>query len=223
MSFAKFVWMLQKKQLWLSNAEYLGDKWEAMPNRQQLNTIANRQSLSSSFEAALDETKKKIKALREQTFINCWTASMDESYALWHLFCPSSEGVAIQTTIERLVNSVSLPVLEVTYSPKIDINTIPDIYKLVTQKRPIFEYEHEVRIVLVHDFSNIDPRNPGKWLGTGIGWDPDQHLENIWVHPDATFWFMETVIETVRSLAPKLYNNGSPRVPYSNINTLPPT
>jgi len=89
-------------------------------------------------------------------------------------------------------------------------------------KETIFEYEHEIRIILVHDFSNIDPRNPGKWLGTGIGWDPDQHLENIWVHPDATFWFMETVIETVRSLAPKLYNNGSPRVPYSNINTLPP-
>jgi len=28
MSFGKFVWMLQHKQLWLTNATLLDDKWE---------------------------------------------------------------------------------------------------------------------------------------------------------------------------------------------------
>jgi hypothetical protein len=32
MTFSRFVWLLQNKQLWLSRADLLGDPWELAPS-----------------------------------------------------------------------------------------------------------------------------------------------------------------------------------------------
>jgi len=221
MSFAKFVWILQKKQLWLSSAELLDDKWELMPDSPQLNTIIDKRPSSFSAEAALASAAKIVTDLRKQTFINCWTASEHESHALWRIYCPSPEGVAIQTTLGRLKKSVGLPVVEVRYSPHEADDTALNPFKLVAQKRPMFAYEQEVRVVLAHDLS--DREHPERrTIGAGINWDPELHLENIWVHPEAPFWFAETVTETVRRLAPKLCDDGIPRVWFSKMSSKPP-
>jgi hypothetical protein len=221
MSFAKLVWMLQNKQLWLSSVELLEDKWELVLDTSQLNSIINNRPASLSAEQVIDWTAKVVKARRKQTFVNCWTASQHESHALWRIYCPSSESVAIQTTLGRLKKSVPLPVLEVAYSPYEANGTLPDIQQLATQKRPMFEYEQEVRIILVRDFS--DPKHPdSKTVGAGIDWDPERHIETIWVHPEAPFWFMETVTETVRRLAPKLSHGEFPLVAWSKMNSSPP-
>lgn len=217
MSFAKFVWMLRTKQLWLSNAEFLDDKWEIMFDSVQLNTIINNRPSSVSAEAALDSAKNVVTKLRKQAFINCWTASEHESHALWRIYCPTSEGVAIQTTLDRLQKSVVMPVLEVNYSPNIGDSTTMDVIKLVTQKRPMFAYEQEVRVVLVQDLS--DHEHPDRMtFGTGLNWDPELHVENIWVHPEAPSWFIESVTEITRLLAPKLCG----QVWWSKMNTSPP-
>lgn len=217
MSFAKLVSLLQKKRLWLSSTELLDDKWEVMPYSSQLNTIINNRPPSLSAEEALDQAAKIIKAQRKQTFINCWTASEHESHALWRIFCPSPEGVAIQTTLDRLKKSIQLPVLEVTYDLHNSDGNPPDVIKLVTQKRPMFSYEQEVRVVLVSDWN--DSKHPERrTIGHEIDWDPELYLENIWVHPDAQFWFIETVTEAVRQLAPRLAHN----VSWSKMNSLPP-
>ena len=221
MSFAKLGWMLQKKQLWLSSAELLGDKWEVMLDGPQLNTVVNQRPLDYSAEAATERAARIIRDLRKQTFVNCWTASEHESHALWRIYCPSPEGVAIQTTLDRLRKSIGLPVLQVVYGVHGTDGRTPDVANLVTQKRPMFAYENEVRVVLVRDFT--DPTNPERMtVGVGVDWDPEQHLENIWVHPDAPFWFMETVTETVRQLAPGLSHEGMPLVPWSKMNSSPP-
>jgi len=221
MSFAKLVWMLQKKQLWMSAAELLGDKWEVMLDTPQLNTVIKKRPPDYSAQAATERAASIIRELRKQTFVNCWTASEHESHALWRIYCPSSEGVAIQTTLNRLRESVGLPVHEVVYGIHGTDGRTPDVTKLVTQKRPMFAYESEVRIVLVNDFA--DKNNPERiTVGVGVDWDPERHLEHIWVHPDAPFWFMETVTETVRQLAPGLSHDGIPLVPWSRMNSSPP-
>lgn len=221
MSFAKFVSILQRKRLWLSSAELLDDKWEVMLDSSQLNYIINKRPSSLTAEAALEQIAKIVKVHRKQTFINCWTASEHESHALWRLFCPSPEGVAIQTTFDRLKKSVPVPVLEVTYGTHETDDMTPDVSKLVTQKRPMFAYEQEVRIVLEHDYSDLGPPER-KMIGTELDWDPELHIENIWMHPEAPFWFAETVTEIVRRLAPKLCDGGIPRVWYSKMSSPPP-
>src|SRR6185436_11217618 len=150
MSFAKFVSLFQKKQLWLANAKLLGDKWEVMPDTSQINSIINNRPSSMSAEDSLTTMKDVVSKLRNDTFVNCWNASEHESHALWRLYCSSSEGVAIQTTLERLKKSVEpLPVLEVKYDSSIEDGKVDDIHRLVSQKRPMFAYEQEVRIILI--------------------------------------------------------------------------
>lgn len=217
MSFAKYVYLLQTKQLWLSNAKFFDDKWEGMFIGQQLNTIVNNRPASVSAEDTLESAKDLVTKLKKQAYINCWTASEDESHALWRLYCHTAEGVAIQTTLDRLQKSVGVPVLEVNYNPRIADSTTPDPLTLVTQKRPMFAYEQEVRLVLIQDFD--DPRHPERiTFGSELRWDPELHLENIWVHPEAQSWFMESVTEITRLLAPKICG----RVWWSKMNSSPP-
>ena len=85
----------------------------------------------------------------------------------------------------------------------------------------MFSYEKEVRIVLIQDYSN--PKHPDRiTLGAGVEWDPELHLDGIWLHPESQYWFYEVVSETVRRLAPKLSSNDEPKVFYSKMKTSPP-
>jgi len=103
------------------------------------------------------------------------------------------EGVAIQTTIGRLRESVGgLPLYQVTYGIPGATARTPTREDLMTKKRPMFEYEHEVRIVHASD-AEI---NEGV-LGHPLGWDPEKSVEAIWVHPDADSSFMQTVSAAV--------------------------
>jgi hypothetical protein len=217
MSFAKFVWILQMKQLWLTNARFFDDKWEVAMDGSQINRIINNRPSSMTAEDVLTQIKNYVTFARKATFVSCWNASKHESHALWRIYCPTSEGIAIQTTLDRLRKSVEpLRILEVFYTPNAD-NDISDPYKLAAQKRPMFAYEEEVRVVLVQDLD--DHQHPDRTtFGTGLPWDPEAHIENIWLHPEAPHWFAETVTETVRRLAPKL----SRQVWYSKMNTTPP-
>ena len=40
-----------------------------------------------------------------------------------------------------------------------------------------------------------------------VEWDPEKALENIWVHPDADYSFMETVVGVVEHYVPALKAN----------------
>ncbi|MBI9051190.1 MAG: hypothetical protein JEZ00_17335 [Anaerolineaceae bacterium] len=218
MSFSKLVWMLQNKRLWLSNANMLGDKWELMPLGQQLNSHIINRPPTQSAEDATFELAEKVKLLRKNTYINCWTASEHESHALWKIFCPSSEGVAIQTTLGRLKQSIGLPIVPVSYGSHDALESSPDPINLLMQKRPMFEYEQEVRIILVQDYSDSRHSNR-QTIGVEVDWDPEIHLEMIWVHPEAGFWFMEAVSKLVSMMAPKLSHESTPLVAWSKMNS----
>jgi hypothetical protein len=225
MSFAKFVWMLKKKHLWLPNVRYLEDKWELTPDTSQINYIidgmkkyANEHSDESMLkENFLMRIAGLVDVYRDETFVSCWNASEHESHALWKIYCPTSEGVAIQTSLDRLKRSVDpWPVFEVSYAPYKEDNGNP-LLMLIVRKRPMYAYEQEVRVVLSQDAPQSEnlSRIP---KGTEIPWSPEDHIENIWIHPDAQPFFAECVTEIVKLFAPKLEH----QVWWSKMNTAPP-
>ena len=125
-----------------------------------------------------------------------------ESHALWQIYCPSHEGVAIQTTWAQLTQSVNgLPVHPVRYVEPGSMKQTPGLTQLATEKRPMFAYEQEVRVVFKHPALE-DPER--ETVGHGLEWDPETALENIWGHPDADFSFMEAVNAVVGRYAPAL-------------------
>jgi hypothetical protein len=112
-----------------------------------------------------------------------------ESHALWRIYCRSNEGVAIQTTLARLQESVrDLPVYRVTYQTPGLNRVTPTLCDLVTKKRPMFGYEQEVRVVF-----HTETKGAAETIGYSIDWDPEKNLESIRVHPEADQSFMDTV------------------------------
>jgi hypothetical protein len=47
MSFSRFVWLLQRKQLWLGRADMLGDPWEIALAGDQLDHIIERHPITA--------------------------------------------------------------------------------------------------------------------------------------------------------------------------------
>jgi hypothetical protein len=181
MSFSRFVWLLQNRQLWLSRADLLGDPWEISLAGNQLEHVVSRHPitpLSSNTvrETAMERSERIINAWRLKTFVNCWCASGHESHALWRIYCRSAEGVAIQTTMARLKASIGdLSLHPVTYETPGSSRRTPTLVDLVTKKRPMFAYEQEVRIV--RDATRED--NDADLAGYGLPWNPEEHLESV--------------------------------------------
>ena len=224
MSFSRFVWLLQKKQLWLSRADLLGDPWEISLAGNQLEHVISRHPPITlplpdvMPETAIQRSERIIKMWRRQTFVSCWSASEHESHALWRIYCRSAEGVAVQTTLAKLKASVrGLPVYRVTYEIPGSRKQTPSLPDLVAKKRPMFAYEQEVRVVLSTDGKGeADPEQ--ETLGHTLEWDPEKSLESIRVHPEADYSFMETVTAAVEVWAPALKD----RVDWSAMSARPP-
>src|ERR1022692_4031575 len=112
MNFSRFIWLLQKKQLWLSRADHLGDPWEISLAGDQLKHVISRHPIVPLGEGrrpkpenAMQRSERINKLWRQRTFVSCWNASDHESHALWRIYCGSPDGVAIQTTFSRLRQS----------------------------------------------------------------------------------------------------------------------
>jgi len=222
MSFSRFFWLLQKKQLWLSRADLLGDPWEISLVGKQLEHVISHHPPTTlpladvKPETAMQRSERIIRMWRRQTFVSSWSSSEHESHALWRIYCRSAEGVAVQTTLARLRESVGdLRVYRVTYETPGSRKQTPTLPDLVAKKRPMFAYEQEVRVVLSTD-GGADPDHEA--LGHGLEWDPEKTVEWIRVHPEADYSFMETVTAAVELYAPALKD----RVAWSTMNERPP-
>ncbi|MGA8139733.1 MAG: hypothetical protein WB948_03535 [Desulfobaccales bacterium] len=225
MTFSRFVWLLQKKQLWLSRADLLGDPWEISLAGNQLEHVIARHPIiplpypEKMPETAMQRAKRIIKIWRRQTFVCCWSAGEHESHALWRIYCGNVEGVVVQTTMVKLIESVGgLPVYRVSYEKPGGRKQTPTLSDLVTKKRPAFAYEREVRVVLSTDQKD-GAGSEQEILGHGLDWDPEKNLEQIRIHPEADTCFMETVAVLVELYAPALKD----RVAWSEINARPPS
>lgn len=204
MTFSRFLWLLQCKKLWLSRADLLGDPWEIALAGNQLQRVIERHPpttlplAAQETESAIERSSRIIEKWRKTTFVNCWCASDHESHALWRIYCGSTEGIALETNFDKLRSSLrNVDLFKVSYNaPGINLNT-PTLNDLVAKKRPMFEYEHEFRIV-----KNVE--DVGNARGYQLDWSPEEHLIRIRVHPEADESFMETVASAVSTYAPVL-------------------
>jgi hypothetical protein len=223
LKFSRFVWLLQKKQLWLSRSDLLGDPWEVSLAGDQLKHVISRHPMTTlpltgvKRETAVVRAKRIIPLWRRQLFVNCWSNADHESHALWRVYCGSAEGIAIQTTLPKLQASVGqIPVLKVSYEIPGSRKQTPTRLDLVTKKRPMFAYEQEVRIVLSTENEKADTET--EVGGKALDWNPQENVESIRVHPEADGAFMETVKAVVQGYAPALKDS----VAWSDMNAAPP-
>lgn len=217
-SFSRFVWFLQKKSLWLARVDIFSDTWEVSLTQNQIEFLASRHPVSmwdspnveTSFERA-----KRINALwRVDTYVNCWSGLDHESHALWRIFCGPSEGVAVQTTLGKLRTALdNIPVYPVLYGEPPD--TTPQHIVQATIKRPVFSYEHELRIIAGRGTAH--PNLKKGEFGFELPLDMNI-IDCVAVHPEADDSFKETAMRTVGDYAPTLAG----RVKWSSMKEKPP-
>jgi hypothetical protein len=222
MSLSKFLWLIQNKKLWFSRADKLNDPWELALAGDQLDHVILRRPIqpmagSVPEEPVLERARRINRQWRETTFISCWSSSDHESYALWKIFCGSSDGVAIRCPTYNLTRLVpGLHWYAVTYDePGTEIVT-PTPTALATRKRLMFKYEQEVRAIITdnrmeHSITRYE-------FGCTCDFDPERLISSVAVHPEADSTLMDAVVRAVGDYAQKL----SGKVAWSAMRESPP-
>jgi len=113
MDLAKLVSLIDSRCLFFSRADKLGDPFEGSYPR---GNVSARQSwlagvLLESEPGALASLVARLPEMNKQWpkyhAVNCWHMNDHESAAMWKLYLKSSEGIAVQSTYQRLRGSIT--------------------------------------------------------------------------------------------------------------------
>jgi hypothetical protein len=121
---------------------------------------------------------------------------------MWQIFTQNTEGLAIQSTVQRLRNALSYETQHEQYIGEVNYidykkEYIPfdDLFFPFLFKRKSFQYEREIRIISDVTLNNIKLNE-----GLKINVDINQLIEKIYIHPKSENWYKNLVIELVSKL-----------------------
>lgn len=221
LDFTKFLSMLEDQSLYFCRLDVLAEKDPYEGLYTNLNARSEEVSYSdfseefwqkkgiedektlSIIQAAQKQIRPFTKQQRELTFVNSWCVSEHESAAMWPLYIQGTEGIAVQSTFNRLIESMkkyedfNVFIGEIKY---LDYNTeaIPpgQILLPLTTKRKSFEHEKELRALiwtLQHGKNKLDDNKFASTLGLSVPINLDKLIESIYVSPTAPHWFLNLI------------------------------
>jgi hypothetical protein len=204
---AKFIWLLENQKLYLSRLDLLNDPHEGTTPR-LLASIRDSQLKEIGGGELLTQIPRINQQNRRSLYINCWHLGNTESEAMWRLYCPGENGVAIQTSYGKLVESISydrfLYIGQVTY---IDYESqgfpLNNSFYPVMHKRISFAHEQEVRLVkTLSEYWGL-PERPSP-QGITADWPVEPTVEGIYVNPYAQEYYYDAVKAVVRRILPNM-------------------
>ncbi|MEO9307475.1 MAG: DUF2971 domain-containing protein [Nitrososphaera sp.] len=193
--FTKFVDILESSSLYFSRPDLLGDPFEGTYARLTIDNIDKDPTL-------LPDQKQRAKYFftnssknwKNTCFVNCWHINNYEPYSMWKTYTSNNQGVAIQSTFEKLKNCINdttnVFIGKVKY---IDYGKeeVPwgNAFLPLLHKRKNFEHESELRAISFN--LSTDPHNPP--AGVYVKINLDILIENIVVSPTSPSWFKDLV------------------------------
>jgi hypothetical protein len=192
---SKFLDLLMSEKLFMSRSDKFEDQYEGTFSEPTFEEIKKLSIDNPDF-------LNYYKTHREKVAISSWHINEYESFAMWQIFTQNSEGLAIQSTIGRLQESL---VPETNFNQYIgEVNYIDykkehipfdDMFFPFLFKRKSFQYEGEVRIIT--DIGESDIKiNEGLKININI----NQLIEKIYIHPKSENWYKNLVIQLVKQL-----------------------
>jgi hypothetical protein len=227
MDFTKFVALLESRTLFFCRADRLGDPFEGSISARALEARkAEAQRMGRAFQDrdsaivmlegfgerlwdSLEADSYMLRWSAEWMFVSCWHMNDVESAAMWNLYVPSGQGVAIQTTYERLRDQLPDDV----YIGKVKyINYQRDRVDLQNGFSPFMHkresFSHELELRAIHTKTPTHRRlNPltgaeeqaashhihNREGGKPFAVDLNALIERIYVSPIAQPWYTELV------------------------------
>lgn len=210
LDFDKFKSLLENQSLFFCRADKFSDPFEgSIPRLEAEYRIQTYKNNAKYFQRGYNEEQalKNISGMQatHQKFkrgaiVNCWHINKSESDAMWRLYLKSNDGVAIQSTKERIEKTIGNTIEEISLSKVRYLDYEKDIwyhnvnyphkaYNLITplfHKRIEFIHEQEFRLfILIQDAIN----NENYWgneaieKGKFIKVDLLSLIENVYLPP----------------------------------------
>lgn len=202
MDFTKFVSLIDRRELFFARADLLGDPFEGSLAQANVDLrFRIYEGLPVDMAAKMSRFRRDF---RQFVFVNCWHMNDQESAAMWKLYLSSSEGIAVRSTYDRLISSVTgdAPTVYVGVVRYADYEAdfIPEgnLFDALLHKRKSFEHERELRAVVRGELppdegSGARFDKPLREGGMYVGVDLGQLIEAVYIAPDAPPWFLELV------------------------------
>jgi hypothetical protein len=199
MDFSKYVSLLEKKALFFSRSDKLGDPFEGSLSK------INQQMRPIWYGEHYPKMQEAMKGMNigfiNHTFLNCWHMNEYESDAMWKLYLKSKEGIAIQSTFQKLESCFEpepsdLYIGKVIYADY-EKEAIPEGNAMwpFVHKRKSFEHERELRALIqrppiVNNALDLSRPSPsGLYVPVNLG----ILIEKIYISPAVEKWFDELV------------------------------
>lgn len=187
-----------RRKSWEKLVDSSGAKFDVSQRKEAIDMLTG--NTSSSREEAQQQ-------LREDSFVNCWHVNEYESAAMWKLYSNFNTGIAIQSTFQKLKQSLEgFTKTPISYGlvSYLDIKKegvgkgwIENKHFFV--KRKSFLHENELRAAI---FSNYTYSNNESitTIGDGIHvkTELDKLIESIYISPMAKSYFENIVKELVK-------------------------
>jgi hypothetical protein len=199
--FTRLVDMLDTSSLYFCRADKFQDRYEGSYPRR--NVLARPYIYNMMTGDQIHRLGEINFNWRKYVALNCWHMNHHESAAMWNIYARSGEGVAIQSTFDRL-SSAFVCDRDTTYIGSVqyidyDRDDIPEncIFHPFLFKRKSFEYEHELRCALVRfppsKNNCLDFSTDAMDSGVRVTVDMDRLVSAIHTAPDSPSWFLRLV------------------------------
>lgn len=215
MDFTKLVSLLSTSTLYFPRSDQFKDVFEGKiygygeeDARNTIEKLIDSPNTSENFKrhsrSIVEQVVKSVydrsEKDRKNVFVNCWHLNEYESAAMWDLYLKNEEGIAIQTTFNRLKKSLGACEEEIFIGKVKYID--PAKYKNLNNsfiepfftKRLSFSHEKEVRLVYAPVIDAYDEQfQDESIMGKNIRMNLDELIEKVYISPDAAPWFVEVV------------------------------
>lgn len=195
---AKLITILDRKALFFPSSTILPDPFEGLYSRPIVDEV------SSIPQGALMLTAWR--RMKRTVYVNSWHLNQYESEAMWRLYGSEGGGVAIQSTISRLIGSFpELPQPNLSaaeflqvhigivryYDYETDPIPFGNLFIPYLAKRKHFDHERELRAIAWRpdDLHLPGAGRNGLFIDTAL----DTLIENLYVSPFAPQYCLEAV------------------------------
>jgi hypothetical protein len=171
MDFTKFVYMLDANALFFCRADCLDDRFEGRWGRRSIQKIKtdleHQANTGVNVVGGVEEQMRGIVQtadhMRKVMAVNCWHVNDHESAAMWRLYIQAGQGIAICSTVDRLIKAISddhnmLVFVGTVNYIDYDSEEIPfrNYTTVFLHKRKSFAHEQELRAVATKAHVRVD-------------------------------------------------------------------
>jgi hypothetical protein len=201
MDLPKLLAIIQSEALVFPCLRMFDDKWEGYAKPSPFEEF---QKWNSHYKWSEEEARQKhdehvfaVQVAPSACYASCWHLHYTESAFMWKTYLGSNEGIAIQTTQQRLVESFKeTPKVILSAMVRYQHEPSMNIYWRAYHKRPSFIHEQEKRLVYVNEELLEEVRKTRTSIKPKVEFfeiDPKKLIERIYIAPSASGYFRDVV------------------------------